>query len=626
MERRTFRKKLLLLSFLSLAHFFYACSEKEEVEPATEPGGGIIDPPAGEPSSGAPNGLYPVACACNIGVLDWTSDNLDIYRSEAADWSLPAAKVWSFKPSTSIPGGNWTATESAAPGWDNPTDMKMRLNSILGPDIEWIAAVGGETALITNASKVKKWSTNIGSGQNPQSIEILGNGNVAVAAAGGNWVKVFATRNNTSATYPLYNAHSVLWDETNGRLWATGQLTSGGPWSIVAFTVGTGSAPALELDASRTFTTDQTLLRHLSPVVGQPDKFWVSAAEGVFFYNKVTKTLSPHDGKVFNKPGVTGTSNQPSGEIIQVEGNSKVNVFGTHAEGTGVLITSHLLAGNIYKAVPLNPNYEYRKYYGIATFNVRVAVDGGNKAWSVRRPLVRDLIRKYDFDIWGSQEANGNQITHLANDLPEYNKIGTGRDDDGTGPGTSEHSALFYKKQRFAALASGQFWLAPGAPTTKPANKPWGTSFYRIATFARLRDRYTGEIFWVFNAHFDHASENARVNSANLMLAQIAEKAGNEPAILLGDLNAGQNQDPYLILHNSALLSDAYQVVPAAKRYAPARGTTNGFDLNNTGNRRIDHIMPTATWQVYSHNVLTDAPNSILPSDHYPVLVEMKLP
>ncbi|MGV3540137.1 MAG: DUF6528 family protein [Rufibacter sp.] len=625
MENSFFTRKVIIVSFLFLSQLFNACSESNDPAPTPEPEPEIVDGPE-DGTSGAPSGPYPVGCGCDVGVLDWATDQLEVYKSSATDWTLGTSKAWTFKPSTAISGGNWTAAESTAPGWDNPTDMKLRLNSKLGAGIEWIAAVGGETALITNHSKVKKWSTNIGSGQNPQSIEILGNGNVAVAAAAGNWVKVYSTRTTKSATYTLYNAHAVLWDETNSRLWATGQLASGGPWSIVAFTVGTGTTPALEIDASRTFSTDKTFLRHLSPVVGQPNKFWVSAAEGIFFYNKETKNLTSLEGKLFNKQNITATSNQPTGEIIQVEGSNKVNIYGNHAEGSGVLLTSHTLSGEIYKALPLNPNYEFRKYYAIATFNVRVAVDGGNQAWSVRRPLVTALIRKYDFDIWGSQEANGNQVSHLVADLPEYTKIGTGREGDGTGPGTSEHSALFYKKQRFAALTTGQFWLAPGAPTTKPANKPWGAAFFRIATYARLRDRYTGEVFWVFNAHFDHSSETARVNSANLILTEMAEKIGNEPAIFMGDLNAGQNQEPYQILHNSPLLSDAYQIVPAAQRYAPSRGTANGFNLTNTGNRRIDHILATSSWQVYSHNVLTDAPNGILPSDHYPVLVEMKLP
>ena len=65
-------------------------------------------------------------------------------------------------------------------------------------------------------------------------------------------------------------------------------------------------------------------------------------------------------------------------------------------------------------------------------------------ARSRRRDMQVDMIRKYNPDIIGTQEGLKEQIDYLAEQLPEYNVIGEGRqggDDD-------EHMAIFYKRDK----------------------------------------------------------------------------------------------------------------------------------------------------------------------------------
>src|SRR6478752_2708445 len=79
----------------------------------------------------------------------------------------------------------------------------------------------------------------------------------------------------------------------------------------------------------------------------------------------------------------------------------------------------------------------------VMTYNIRLDhVSDGVNQWPNRKTKVFDLIKKYDPDIFGVQEALPNQMEDLAQNLPTYTYIGVGRDD---GKNKGEFSALFYK-------------------------------------------------------------------------------------------------------------------------------------------------------------------------------------
>jgi len=273
------------------------------------------------------------------------------------------------------------------------------------------------------------------------------------------------------------------------------------------------------------------------------------------------------------------------------------------------------------KEIALVPLVTSEENYVIMTFNIRQdAPDPGNRAWSVRRALVKERIQSNGCDIIGVQEALGNQISNLESDLSGFGRIGTGRD----GNGSSEHSSVFYRTARFSLLSSGTFWLSPGAPTiaTGPS---WDAAYRRICTWARFQDKTNALVFWVFNAHFDHQGATAKQNSAELILSQMQTKIGSEPAIFMGDLNANQSSLPYATLNDSDLLEETWNI---AGTKAPAlRVTGNGWNVNPAGNSQIDHIFVTNQWTVASRFVdwYHKDPGDIVPSDHFPVVSQMKV-
>jgi endonuclease/exonuclease/phosphatase family metal-dependent hydrolase len=252
----------------------------------------------------------------------------------------------------------------------------------------------------------------------------------------------------------------------------------------------------------------------------------------------------------------------------------------------------------------------------VASYNLRynTANDGAN-AWPNRKEMVKKLIRYHGFDIFGTQEALRGQLNDIA-ELNEFAFLGKGRDDGKEG---GEHSAIFYKKDRFVVLNSGDFWLSE---TPDKPGKGWDvTCCNRICSWAKFRDKTTKKEFFFFSAHFDHQAVVARRESGKLMVQKIKEIAKNEPVIFVGDLNSTPDTEQVKIIQT--LLNDSYAVT-AMPPYGPV-GTFTAFKLDAPMKDRIDYIFLSKRFNVNKYGTLTDQDDHRFPSDHFPVAVEAVL-
>jgi len=253
----------------------------------------------------------------------------------------------------------------------------------------------------------------------------------------------------------------------------------------------------------------------------------------------------------------------------------------------------------------------------VATFNIRMPArtDTGN-LWEDRAPIVANLIRFHEFDAFGIQEGFKSQLDDMSAALPEYARYGKGRDDGKDG---GEHSAIFYRKDRFKLLKSGDFWLSenPGKP-----GLGWdATCCNRICTWVYLRDQKTNKTFYMFNAHYDHQGVIARKESSKLILNQIKSIAGNEPVVLTGDFNGDRKSEWYLGIANSGILADVHGKV----RYPyENNGSMNGFRTPRS-KAVIDHIFASAHFKAKKWGILTDTYFGKFPSDHFPVIAVLDL-
>lgn len=253
----------------------------------------------------------------------------------------------------------------------------------------------------------------------------------------------------------------------------------------------------------------------------------------------------------------------------------------------------------------------------IGTFNIRFdnPRDSGN-LWVDRGPVVSNLIRFHEFDILGIQEGLKNQLDDISAALPEYARYGKGRDD---GKDAGEHSAIFYKKDRFNLLKTGDFWLSE---TPDKPGKGWdATCCNRICSWVYLEDKQTQKKLYAFNVHFDHQGVVARKESSKLILAKIKEIAGQTPALLTGDLNGGRDSEWYLELSKSGLLTDA----SAKVKYPYANNASFNSFRTPRGTTVIDHIFMTKQFDASKWGILTDTYFGKFPSDHFPVLAVVEL-
>jgi len=258
----------------------------------------------------------------------------------------------------------------------------------------------------------------------------------------------------------------------------------------------------------------------------------------------------------------------------------------------------------------------YAQNLKLMTYNIRLDVDSdGENAWSKRKEYFTSQIQFYSPDIFGVQEALPNQVTYIASALPNYNKFGIGREENGTG----EAAAIYYKKDRFQVQESNTFWLSE---TPEKVSRGWDAACNRVCTYGLFKDLKTKKMFWVFNLHLDHIGEEARVKGVQLVLSKMKEiNTKKYPAFLMGDFNS--EPETKQIGEIKKVMDDTKEV-SKEKPFGPS-GTFNGFKHNEPVTLLLDYIFisKNSGLTIQKHAVLSDSKDLKYPSDHLPVLIEI---
>jgi endonuclease/exonuclease/phosphatase family metal-dependent hydrolase len=262
----------------------------------------------------------------------------------------------------------------------------------------------------------------------------------------------------------------------------------------------------------------------------------------------------------------------------------------------------------------------------IMSFNVRYGTAGdGENAWTARREMLFDTIRRQDADLVGLQEALDFQIDEIVGAAPIYGVIGVGRDDGGA---SGEYSAILFRKDRLRVAQAGTFWFSD-TPAV-PGSKSWGNNITRICTWARLVDR-DGRGFWHFNVHLDHESQPSRERSTELLRQRIDARSSREPVIVTGDFNVGEDNAAMLTLTgpraestttSPAPLVDSFRVLHPDEMPA---GTFNGFKFGNIGGEKIDYVLVQPGAEIIRAEIVRSSRGERYPSDHFPVVARVRL-
>ncbi len=250
----------------------------------------------------------------------------------------------------------------------------------------------------------------------------------------------------------------------------------------------------------------------------------------------------------------------------------------------------------------------------VMTYNIRNshAADGVN-AWDKRKDKLAALIKKVDPDILGTQEVIYNQLKDLNARLKDYKSFGVGRDN---GKHKGEHSAIFFKTDKYTQLDGGNFWLSK-TPAI-PGSKSWDAALTRICTWVKLQEKSTGKVLFVFNTHFDHKGVEARNHSAELIRHFVDSLAGELPVIVIGDFNS----TPKDIAYQTMTRTDGFRVGLSDSYTLGAPDYTDcGFNVSNTHCNRIDYIFYSKPYTKSNYTLYTDNNGTYYPSDHLTISV-----
>lgn len=246
----------------------------------------------------------------------------------------------------------------------------------------------------------------------------------------------------------------------------------------------------------------------------------------------------------------------------------------------------------------------------IMSFNVLCHGCEGHD-WFDRQDDVIQTVRNHMPDIFGLQEAHLDWMKAFWSKMPEYGYVGVGRDD---GKEKGEFSPVFYKKDKFDFIEGNTFWISE---TPDVPSRSWDTACTRVCSYAKLRDKESGNVFVAMNTHLDHISVEARKNGVKL----INEFAKNIdcPIVITGDFNIPEKTDCYPDMIGYGIFKDA-------KFEAPVTEDTFTFHefFHHNGERSvIDFVFITEGFKALVYHVVQDKINGAFPSDHCPVLAEI---
>ncbi|MEU4421407.1 DUF6528 family protein [Actinoplanes sp. NPDC024001] len=272
----------------------------------------------------AAQGAVPAAAAAgDFLLLGGDQKNHKIYVLDPAvtDWNSASAVKWEWAPTTAR---GFSSTEAS--GFVGGNDFRLR-NTDAGQRMVIVDGAGLLT-VIGYPSGNRVWAQKSPAADNRHSAELLPDGNVAVAASTGGYVRVYAASQGANATayaqFALEGAHATLWDPQINRLWVAGEdrrTDANGAeviYSVLTALEVTGppSAPSLREDRSRRQELGTLWAHDVSHYHYDTSKLWVTTNARTYLYDKNTRTFAAA-GEAWDRRFVKAVGNQPSGQVVQ---------------------------------------------------------------------------------------------------------------------------------------------------------------------------------------------------------------------------------------------------------------------------------------------------------------------
>lgn len=257
----------------------------------------------------------------------------------------------------------------------------------------------------------------------------------------------------------------------------------------------------------------------------------------------------------------------------------------------------------------------------VSSYNIRYAASADEKSgngWGIRKAQVAKLIKDNQFDIVGTQEGNFKQMTELLELLPEYDYVAYPY----AGATSKNHTAsIVYKKDKLEAVDHGVFWFSE---TPEKQSIGWDATDTRICSWAKMKDKASGQEFYFFTAHFYWRYVTAKQNSGPLMVRMVKEIAKDGlPVICTGDYNSAVTTSQIQAI--KAFLKDARDVT-ATPPFGPKDTNMGGGNFQGEPRGRIDYIFVNDRVKVLNYVTLSNTyDKGRHPSDHLAIVSDVIL-
>jgi endonuclease/exonuclease/phosphatase family metal-dependent hydrolase len=271
----------------------------------------------------------------------------------------------------------------------------------------------------------------------------------------------------------------------------------------------------------------------------------------------------------------------------------------------------------------------------LVSYNVRYATQTpvkGEERWTVRCPRLcaqlRFITTGHNSAFLCLQEVLHSQLLDIAKQLgPQWRHIGVGRDD---GKEAGEFSPIFYRPGEWHLEWAKTAWLSP---TPDVPSKGWNAALNRIVTSGLFTHHQSGAQIIVMSTHFDHRGEEAREQSAKLILRLAANYARRDrediSTFLGGDFNSSPADRAYkTITAAKSGMTDIQSLVAKESRYGNQEFTYTSFGEPGESPHRIDFLFvrdPTPV-KILTYGILSNRfDDGVYLSDHRPVVADVEV-
>lgn len=255
----------------------------------------------------------------------------------------------------------------------------------------------------------------------------------------------------------------------------------------------------------------------------------------------------------------------------------------------------------------------------IMTFNLRCdfPLDFGNR-WNSRKEMIYNIMKNYNCDIIGIQECTNKMFKDIQDNIDNYNIVGSPR----SKRFFVEKNDILVLKKHFIK-ENRTFWLSDNPD--RVGSMKWYSLFPRICTTAIVKIE-NNQTIRVFNSHLDCLLPQAREYGLRKIMQIITEDEKKEklPTILMGDFNATPNSKLIKDFSQGKFSSKRLVAVQDINKELYNQGTMGNFKGKENG-VHIDYIFVSEEIEIMNAEIIKYNVNGKYPSDHYPLIADIKI-